>query len=182
MVDRIRALSKFNSSRTVAAFVVVGMIVAILVGGVWYLAMRIRTLDQKIIELGTAIRSAEEKRVQARSAALLLERRAEDIARIERVQVNRQEPVPFIELFEMIADRTDNKIALAIEESAADTSAIGFRVTVSGTAASVRHFLRAIESTPHIIEIKEIIFERIEPEDLGQRATLTLAIRVGASQ
>lgn len=182
MADRIRTLSRFHLSRTVMAFAVVGVIVAILGGGVWYVAMRIRTLDRRIVELGIAIRAAEEKRIQARSAALLLERRAEDIARIERVQVNRQEQVPFIELLETIADRTSNKITLAIEESAADTGAIGFRATVSGTAASVRHFLRAVESAPHVIEIKEIIFERIGHEDLGPRATLTLAIRVRASQ
>lgn len=182
MTEHIRILSKFNSSRTMAAFAVVGMIVVILVAGVWYVAMRIRILDYEIIELGAAIGASEKKRIQARSTGILLERRAEDIARIERVQVNRQEPVPFIELLEMIADRTGNKIALAIEESAADTNTIGFRATVSGTAASVRHFLRAVESAPHFIEIQEIIFERIGPEDLGPRATLTLAIRVGANQ
>ena len=182
MVDRIRILSKFNSSRTVTAFAAVGVSIAMLAAGVWYVAMRIRILDQNIVELGAAIWVAEEKRIQARSAAILLERRAGDIARIKSVRVSRTEPVAFIELLETIADRTDNKIGLAIEDGAADTDAIGFRVTVSGTAASVRHFLRAIETVPHFIEITEIIFQRMGSEDLDQRATLTLAIRVSASQ
>lgn len=182
MADRIHILSRFNSSRTTAAFAAVGMVVAILVAGVWYVAMRIRALDHEIVELGTAIHVAEEKRVQARSAAILLERRAKDISRIESVRVSRAEPVPFIEFLEAIAVSTNNKVMLAIEDGAADTGGIGFRVTVSGTAASVRHFLRAVERSPYFIAVKEIIFERIEPEHLSQRATLTLAIQVGAGQ
>ena len=49
MVDRIRILSKFNSSRTVTAFAAVGVSIAMLAAGVWYVAMRIRILDQNIV-------------------------------------------------------------------------------------------------------------------------------------
>ncbi len=182
MADYFRITFRFNSSRNIAALVIVCVVVIIFTASIWYVAARVRTLDQKIVMLGNAIQEAEEGRAQRRSAVMLLEHRAGDIARIERVQVSRTQPVSFIEFLEDIANRTDNKITLTIEENPTEIEYIGFRATVSGTAASVRNFLRAVEKTPHLLEIGEIIFERIEPQSVGQRANLTLGIRVFSSQ
>lgn len=145
------------------------------------------------VTAGDAVRAAirekiahrAEERNRARVAEELMRERADDLARITGFFVDRHSPVGFLEAVEDVAGRTDNTIAIDVDEALSGEYTLHFRFAVAGGERDVLRFVQALELMPYRLRITEMAlkngsFESAPGSERAPLTRLTLAIDVSA--
>lgn len=103
--------------------------------------------------------------------ANLLETRSKDIARIQRIAIDRQRPLQFIETIEQIARITHTQSALGVNEIKDDKQSLLFHVTWEGEEKNVRTMLALLQKLPFQIVIQDMSFQKDILSAPGQTQT-----------
>lgn len=162
------------------------IISVVLVGALFwfyaYMTSSVRQAGSNLAEIEAEITSLEEERKQARIVERILEKRGEDIARVNAFLVSRERPIQFIEELEGLAKATGNLMALAVDSPAGGGGDLLFRITLDGTEAGVSKYLKLFELLPYDIRIEDFSFQKITEGDkpAGTDTRLTLQIGVKA--
>lgn len=97
----------------------------------------------------------------------LIKNRDRDLQRIRHIAVDRQHPLPFIEVIEQIGHITGVKIALAVDEKSASQE-LAFHATLEGDEKNMRTMLALIQQLPYQITIDNIAFQGDASSALNQ--------------
>jgi len=104
--------------------------------------------------------TTEQERNRIASTDDVLKEQQDNISRLERKAINRQRPLEFIERIEQIGHRTNNLIALNVEESRSNPESLFFRLSIDGTEQNVRNMLSLVEALPFPLNIEGLTFQR----------------------
>lgn len=99
----------------------------------------------------------------------LIKNKNQDIQRIERIAINHQRPLVFIETIEQISRTTGTKMTLTVNEIPDDAQALMFRTSFEGGETNIRRILALIQQLPYQIHIESISFQRDTPLNTASR-------------
>ncbi|MDZ4299800.1 MAG: hypothetical protein U1A26_02675 [Candidatus Sungbacteria bacterium] len=181
--------------RYVLTIIVSALIVAGLVGMLWWLWRMIEVSRAMLEESQSRAAILKDQRSQARILAGLLKKRADDLERVRALLIlYRDRPVAFVEAIEALAQRTGTFVKLTIDSNNQEAMILAFHAVITGSEASVRTMLRAVELMPYHVSIDELRFQgnreaiggggrivrilnRGEGSDNSTMLTLTLRVR-----
>ena len=147
--------------------VAISLIIVGLLGSVLgWLFGQVKKARATIGETANKIILLEEKRKTARQTQILLKDRASDLAKINKFLVDRGEPVEFIENLEETAQKTKNKIVIDFDEGRSKAKNLFFRLTIDGSEASTRKYLKLLGFMPYKIGVEDLIFQKMSAGDL----------------
>lgn len=176
-----------------ARYKFIGVLLSSLVGiGFWgwafiTLSAGVERSRSGIRDLQVEIQQQETEERFARLAAQMFRERSRDLSRLDEIFISRARPIAFLERLEEMARATRNKLVVNVTEPGLEEMELTFRLTVDGTLASIRQYLKLVETLPHLLRVDDLSIQRI---DLGGRPgsagadekthRLTLLIRVAA--
>ncbi len=127
----------------------------------WWLLLYVRNSAMRLGDVESKIAVSEEERKVARAAETFLKEQERDLERIRLFSPNKERPVEFIESIESLGKDTGNSIVLDFDEGRSKGANLVFRITVEGTAQSVRQYLRIMELMPYEIHVEDLAFQRL---------------------
>lgn len=135
-----------------------------LVGGVSVAILTLGSVRSSWQVLGQAhAELAALEHIRARTAANFeeLETLRLEMASIESVYVNSENPLPFIEAIESLGTRTGVKVELSIAQGAGGEGE-NYRLSAAGSFHSTMTFFKTLESLPFIVEFGDISLRRTD--------------------
>lgn len=159
--------------KVIVTGVVAVLAVAFFVVIFWKLASGVQTARQVLQELQSKIAELDLEERSSKSSKIILETRADDLARLGNIAISREQPVEFIEALERSAKALGVKLALDIDETNKQTGKLVFRLTVEGGEQNVLRYFRLLELAPYDIKITDFNFERLSKES-GQTGRIGL--------
>lgn len=153
---------KLNPRKKLFLTVAISLIIVSLFGSVLgWLFSQVKKAGATLTETANKAALLEAERKTAREIQVLLKDRAGDMAKINKLFVDRGEPVEFIENLEKTAKKTGNKIAIDFDEGRSKDKNLFFRLTVEGNEAHTRKYLKLLGLMPYKMKIEDLAFQKI---------------------
>lgn len=142
-------------------------------GGLWLLSRSVTRTQASIQRIRNEILMLEEERRFARAVQSFLDKRGDDIAGLDKIFIDRERPVEFIETVENLARTTGNRLTIEFNEGVSTKTILSFRLTIEGAESSTKKYLELLELLPHIIKIENLSFQKYsDPTYSGEYARL----------
>lgn len=153
---------RFNHRQKLLLTVILSLITVSIFGLVLgWLFIRVKKASVALKETADKIALLETERKTARETQILFKVRAEDLTKINRFFVDRERPVEFIENLEKIAQKTKGQIVIDFDEGRSKEKNLFFRLTVDGSEAGTRKYLKLLELMPYKIGVENVTFQKI---------------------
>ncbi|MDP3710369.1 MAG: hypothetical protein Q8R29_01450 [bacterium] len=147
-----------------------------LVWSFWKLNSLAVSLRTKLNEIHAEVFFAEHERKAIRLAEATMGERSDDLARINKVLINKEKPVDFVEDLEGLAKASGNLFVIDLDENkSGESKDLFFRLAVDGTEKSVMRYLKALELMPYKISIKELALQQIDSGKTTHRLSLLIS-------
>lgn len=179
-------MMRFDPTRKLIAGSAVALVIVSATAWIfWRVGLGVWQADFILGEIQSKIDGLSEERRRARALEEVLVSRKDDLARVNGFFVDRERPIAFIESMERAAARTQNSIAIDVDERTGEERTLSFRVTAEGDEANLLKYVRLLETLPYKIETEEVVFQRIAADSArlaGPRPAgrLLLSLRVRA--
>lgn len=128
---------------------------------------RVTVLRGEVNELVIRIAEGDARRKAARESTFVLESRKEQLKRLDKFFIKKDQPVPFVEKLESSAKKLGNKFTIELDENKKAGENMFFRLSISGSESSVKNYLHFLELLPYKIKVEEIFWQRAIPESGG---------------
>jgi len=148
-----------------AITLVVSLLVLSFLGWVfWSMYRSVGILRDDLNSLEARTISSEKEREGARLTRLLEKENNVAVERIKSFFVDRTSPVKLVEELENAAKMSKNDFSINLDENLSKGKDMFFRLTVAGTEAGIKRYLKLLELAPYHLRIEEFIFQKMEAE------------------
>lgn len=144
------------------------------VSGLWLLSRSVTRTQDSIQRIRSEILMLEEERKFARVVQSFLDKRGDDIAGLDKIFIDRERPVEFIETLENLARTTGNRLTIEFNEGVSTKTILSFRLTIEGAESSTKKYLELLELLPYIIKIENLSFQKYSDPTYSGGYTLLL--------
>lgn len=141
-----------------------------LVSGVHSTVIALTSIEEKLSTL-------EEDEKMTRTLGGLYRMQADNLARINRFFVDREEPLQFIQEVERLSRATGNKVAIDFNAQESKGGALAFKFTVEGSRKNTFLFLRLLELIPYPAAVENISFQNETLDFNSVRLTLDTKVK-----
>ena len=170
-------MREFLHHKIFATSLVSLLVLTSLVWSFWKLNSLAVSLRAKLNEIHAEVFFNEHERKAIRLAEATIKEHQEDLARINKIFINKEKPVEFVEDLESLAKISGNLFVIDLDETkSAEGKDLFFRLAVDGNQASVTRYLKALELMPYKMSVKEAAFQRIDSDKATHRLSLLISV------
>lgn len=169
---------------TIIAFAIIALAAAYLFP---YRIMRdIREAAYEITNAYAELAKLDGIAASAKQNEAVLREEREIVAAVESAFLTKDQPLPFIEMLESIANGTKTNLAIDIA-NVGENERPTFRLTVLGSNRAVFSFLEKLENAPMLVDVRSVNYRGLDDKEVasiiqakgqiqGLRAQLTISL------